>query len=261
MRIEILEKTNSEVRFLVEGAKTSFASALRRIMITEIPTMAIEWVDFRKNGSVLNDEIITSRLGLVPLTFDSKAYNLLSKCGCKGKGCSRCQVKLTLKKKGPCVVSSGDLKSNARDVNPVFDKIPIVELFEGQELEFESLAQLGIGRNHVKWQGAIVGYKNKPMITIGRDVKPKAEYIEHCPAKILKINGNKLVVTDPFKCILCMQCVELSGGKIKVESEDDSFIFNVETASGLKPEDVVLRSAEILENKLNEFGKDLKKLK
>jgi DNA-directed RNA polymerase subunit D len=261
MKIEILNKTDSEIKFLVEEIKPSFASALRRIMISEIPTMAIEWVDFKSNDSVLNDEIIANRLGLIPLTFDPKAYNLPSECKCKGKGCSRCQVKLTLKKKGPCMVYSGDLKSDAKDVKPVFDKIPIVELFEDQKLQFEAIAQLGFGKEHAKWQGAIVGYKNKPIITIGRDVEPKDEYVMHCPAKILKINGNKLVVTDPLKCSLCMQCVEASDGKIKVEADENSFIFNVETACGLSPEEIVLIATEVLENKLDEFSKNLRKLK
>lgn len=261
MKIEILSQTDSEIRFLVEGIKPSFASALRRIMISEVPTMAIEWVDFKSNDSVLNDEVIANRLGLVSLTFDPKVYNLPSECGCKGKGCSRCQTKLTLKKKGSCMVYSGDLKSNAKDVKVVFDKIPIVELFENQELQFEAIAQLGFGKDHVKWQGAIVGYKNKPNVVIGRGVGAKNEYANSCPVKILKIDGNKLVVTDPLKCILCMQCVEASENEIKVEGVEDSFIFNVETASGLSPEEIVITAAEILENKLKEFEKDLKKLK
>jgi len=166
-----------------------------------------------------------------------------------------------LKKKGPCMVYSSDLKSDAKDVKPVFDKILVVELFEGQELQFEAIAQLGFGKDHVKWQGAVVGYKNKPLVIIEKDVAPNNEFVEHCPAGILKIDGNKLVCTDPLKCILCMQCVEISEEKIKVETEENSFIFNVETASGLKPEEIVLTATEILESKLNEFNKSLKKLK
>jgi DNA-directed RNA polymerase subunit D len=179
MKIEILNKTDSEIQFLVEGIKPSFASALRRIMISEIPTMAIEWVDFKKNDSALNDEIVANRLGQVPLTFDQKAYNLSKECTCGGKGCSKCQVKLTLKKKGPAMVYSGDLKSTAKDVKPVFDKIPITELFDDQELQFEAVAQLGFGKEHAKWQGAVVGYKNKPVKEVKkRDETEETKYIE-----------------------------------------------------------------------------------
>ncbi|MEM5852853.1 MAG: DNA-directed RNA polymerase subunit D [Candidatus Aenigmatarchaeota archaeon] len=158
MKVKILKRNGMEMSFSVEGISPGFANALRRIMMVEVPTMAIEWVDFKKNDSALPDEIIANRLGQIPLTFDKKAYNLPSECKCEGKGCGRCKVELILKEKGPKMVYSGDLKSSAKDVKPVFDKIPIVELFDGEELQFEAIAQLGVGREHIKWQAAVVGY-------------------------------------------------------------------------------------------------------
>ena len=159
MEIEILEKSDDFMKFSIKGIGDGLANALRRTMMMEIPTLAIEWVDFIKNDSSLNDEIIAHRLGLIPLTFDKKAYNLPQECKCGGKGCSLCQVKLSLKKKGPGMVFSGDLKSRAKDVKPKYDNIPIVELSDGEELELEAIAQLGFGKDHAKWQGAIVGFK------------------------------------------------------------------------------------------------------
>ncbi len=154
MKVSVLEKNKMEMKFVVEGIKPSFASALRRTMMSEVPTMAIETVDFKDNDSALNDEIVANRLGLVPLTFDQDAYELPN-CG---KLTSKNSVKLVLKKKGPGMVYSGDMKSDDKDVKPVYDKIPIVELFENQQLQFEATAILGVGREHVKWQGAVVGY-------------------------------------------------------------------------------------------------------
>jgi len=159
MKVEVLSHKGAEMKFSVEGVKPSFASALRRIMISEIPTMAIETIDFKKNDSALPDEVVANRMGLIPLTFDEKAYNLPKDCKCEGKGCSRCQVTIVLKKRGPAVVYSGDMKSTDKSVRPVYDKIPITELFEGQEITLEATAQLGTGREHAKWQGAVVGYK------------------------------------------------------------------------------------------------------
>lgn len=220
MKIQILERKDKEIKFLLEGVAPSFANELRRIIMVEVPTMAIEWVDFKKNDSVLNDEIIANRLGQIPLTFDKKAYNLHTSCKCEGKGCSRCQIKMVLKKKGPSMVYSGDLKSRAKDVQPVFDKIPVVELFEDESLEFEATAQLGLGKENIKWQGGIVGYKNKPVKEV-----PKKEENE------------------------------------ETKYMEDTFVFNVESVSGYSPEELVLTAAGILEDKMNEFDKNLKKLK
>ena len=204
MKIEILEKNDKEMKFSVQGISPGFANEFRRIMVSEVPTMAIEWVDFKKNSSALPDELLANRLGQVPLTFDRKNYTLQNDCKCEKKGCSRCQVELVLKKKGPGMVYSGDLKSKDKEVQPVFDNIPIVELFEDEEIQFEAIAQLGIGREHVKWQGAVVGYKH---------------------------DGS------------------------------DNFVFNVESVSGLKVEDVIEAAAELLEDKMKLFGKELKSLK
>lgn len=203
MKIKILEKNEKEIKFSVEGIKPGFANALRRIMMTEVPVMAIEFVDFKKNDSVLPDEILANRIGQIPLNFDKKAYNLPSECKCEGKGCSLCQVELVLKKKGPGMVYAGDLKSKDKDVSTVFEKIPIVELFEGEEMQFEAIAQLGLGKEHAKWQAAIVGYKY----------------------------------------------------------EGENFVFNVESVSGLSAEDIVTSAAEVLEKKMDDFGKSLGKLK
>ena len=118
------------------------------------------------------------------------------------------------------MVYSGDLKSKAKDVQPVFDSIPIVELFEDQHLEFEAIAQLGLGKDHIKWQGAVVGYKNRSL----KETSRKTENEE-------------------------------------TKYQEDAFIFNVESASGLKPEEIVLSAAEVLEEKMKDFDKNLKKLK
>jgi DNA-directed RNA polymerase subunit D len=158
IKIDILEKSKESIKFVIDGIKPSLANALRRIMISEVPTMAIEWVDFKKNDSALYDELIAHRLGLIPLTYDRKAYKLPEECREASVKDSQCYAKLKLKKKGPCIVYSGDLESEDENVKPVFDKIPIVELLEGQEIELIAYARLGYGREHIKWQGAVVGY-------------------------------------------------------------------------------------------------------
>lgn len=263
MKIEVLEKTNSKIKFLVSGVKTSFAGSLRRIMISEVPTMAIEWVDFKKNGSAMPDEILANRLGQVPLTYDRKAYNLPSECKCGGKGCSRCQVRISLKKKGPGMVHSDNLKSGDKSVKPAIEKIAIVELFGDQELQFVATAQLGLGREHAKWKAAVVGYKNLPKIKINEiDKKNLEKFVDICPRDAFKINNGKLVVKTPVDCNLCMQCVEASKkDEIQITPIEDAFVFNVESISGLKPEEIVFLAAKILGNKMEKFKKALKKIK
>ena len=260
MEVKILKKNDEKIEFMIGGIDSALAGELRRIMMSEVPTLAIEWVDFVKNDSVLWDEIVASRLGLIPLVFKSKSYKFKKDCKCGGKGCTHCQVTLSLVKKGPCVVYSGNLVPSDKKVKPVYDKIPIVELTEGQELKFETIAELGLGKDHAKWQAAIVGYRAISKITIGKSGNAK-EYADRCPKKVFTFKNKRLKVAKPLECNLCMTCVELSKGAIKVEADEENFLFKLETACGLKPKEIVMKSIEILNDKLNEFSKDLRKLK
>ena len=260
MKVKVLKKNDEKIKFMIEGINSALAGELRRIMMSEVPTLAIEWVDFVKNNSVLWDEIVASRLGLIPLVFKSKSYKFKEDCKCGGKGCTHCQVTLSLVKKGPCVVYSGDLVPSDKKVKPVYDKIPIVELTGGQELKFEAIAQLGLGKNHAKWQAAIVGYRAIPKITVSKKGNKK-EYADRCPKKVFTFRNKKLKVAKPLECNLCMTCVELSENAIKIEADEKSFLFKLETVCGLKPKEIVMKSVETLNNKLNEFSKDLRKLK
>ncbi|MGV8087094.1 MAG: DNA-directed RNA polymerase subunit D [Candidatus Woesearchaeota archaeon] len=156
--VENQEKKNRLI-FSLKGADTAYANTLRRIMGFEVPVMAIEDVEFRKNTSILYDEMIAHRLGLIPLSTDLKSYNMMSECKCKGAGCASCTVKLILKVQGPCTVYASDIKSKDPEIKPMHGKMPIVKLLEGQELEFEATAVLGQGKEHSKWATGLVYYK------------------------------------------------------------------------------------------------------
>jgi len=118
----------------------SFVNALRRIMISEIPISAIEDVYIKDNNSALQDELLAHRLGLVPV---------------KGEGTLKLQVE------GPLSVESGNLEAIEGDVQIVNKKIPIVELLENQKIDLTAKTKIGTGREHAKWQCAVVGYNYK----------------------------------------------------------------------------------------------------
>src|SRR3989339_2182422 len=121
MEIELLStsKDKSTIRFLLKGTVPAFANLLRRVILEEVPVMAIEDVEFRKNSSILYDEMIAHRLGLLPLSTDLKSYNLPSECKCEGKGCARCQLKLTLKSKGLGMVYASEMHTRDAEIKPV----------------------------------------------------------------------------------------------------------------------------------------------
>src|SRR3989338_9745049 len=151
MKVEVINKSENELVFTIDNINPVIANTLRRTIFVEVPVMAIKEVEFRKNSSALYDEILSHRLGLVPLTTDLKSYDLPSECKCKGAGCASCQVKLILKAQGPGTVYTSDLKSKDPAIKPISNKIPIAKLLDGQEIELEATAILGQGKEHSKW--------------------------------------------------------------------------------------------------------------
>src|SRR3989344_4115937 len=231
MEIRLLEQDKEKISFLLKGATASYVNALRRYIMEEVPVMAIETVEFRKNSSILYDEMIAHRLGLIPLTTDLKSYTLPEKCKCGGKGCARCQVKMTLSAKGPSIVYASDIKSKDSAIKPVFPEMPIVTLIKGQSLELEATAVLGKGKIHSKWTPALAYYKHKPIIEVG-NVKNPEEIVEKTHGSIFEIKGGKLeVIKDNlFKYDLAGVLEEVSKGEVKVKYGND-IVFYIESRS------------------------------
>jgi DNA-directed RNA polymerase subunit D len=123
--------------------------------------MAIDSITFQTNTSILNDENLSHRIGLVPLSSDLKTYIPQAECSCEGKGCGRCVCQLTLDVTGPKTVYVGDIKSTDENVKPVYEKTPLVKLLVDQKITLEAEAVLGLGREHVKWQPGLASYEVK----------------------------------------------------------------------------------------------------
>ncbi len=159
MKVQYTKKGDDRVEFTVKGVDFTTANAIRRAIMTYVPSMAMEKVTVYENTSPIYDEMIAQRLGLIPLSTDLKTYTVQSECKCGGKGCARCQASFILEKTGPATVYSGDLKSQDSKVKPVFDKIPITKLGVNQSVKMEMVARLGYMNEHAKFQSAIASYK------------------------------------------------------------------------------------------------------
>ena len=90
---KIISLSKYRLHFEMMNTDLSIANALRRIMIGEIQTMAVDLVEVKENSSALHDELITHRIGLVPLVSTSvDTFNVSNKCPCSEGMCSNCSV-------------------------------------------------------------------------------------------------------------------------------------------------------------------------
>lgn len=150
-------KDNTKATFEVKGLSNAYINTIRRVLSDEVPTMAIDKVEVIKNSSVLYDEIVAHRLGLVVLKTDLKSYQLPDEDNPEESALN--SVKLTLEAKGPGVVYASQMKSKDPKVVPVFPKTPIVKLLKDQELKVAATATMGLGRIHAKWSPGMAYYK------------------------------------------------------------------------------------------------------
>ena len=251
------DKKTGRTTFLLGDTNYAIANALRRTILDHVPTMAIDEVEFHKNSSVLYDEIISHRLGLLVIATDLKSYTIKNECKCGGEGCARCTLKMTLKAKGPCIVYAKDIKSKDPKVKPVHPDTPIVKLLKGQELELETTAVLGRGADHVKWSPGHAWYKRKPLITIDhKKLKNAQETAASCPVDVYTAKDGKLAINkdNELACTLCMACVDTSQGAVQVQGSSTEFVFNVEPWGQLDVREIVTNALDALSGKLDELA-------
>lgn len=162
--------------FELSRTNLSFANSLRRVIQAEVPTLAIDLVEVEVNSSVLADEFIAHRLGLIPLdSRNVSELNYSRDCDCE-QSCEQCSITLTLHAR--CTTDEV-MKVYARDLvvdghhanglgSPVITDPDglgclIAKLRQDQELKLTCFAKKGIAKEHAKWMPtSAVGFEYDP---------------------------------------------------------------------------------------------------
>jgi len=156
--LDVISKDSQKIAIKLKGIPLQYANALRRVCLNGVPVFAIDTVDIIENTSVLPDEGLAHRLGLIPLKTDLSRFNEPSKCDCQSEsGCSNCKILLVLDSDESQVtrtILSNELLSEDDTVKPVSNEIPIVQLAPGQKIKLECYARLGRGTEHAKWNSS-----------------------------------------------------------------------------------------------------------
>lgn len=266
MDIELIELFPNSIKFILSDATLAFANAIRRTALAEVPSLVIEDVYVLRNTSPLFDEFIAHRLGLIPLKYDinSLELNFRDECDCGGIGCNLCTVTLTLSKETDAqttaVVYSADLTSSLEGVEPISSTIPIVKLGPNQSLELECMAQLGIGKEHAKWQPvSAMGYQIFPIPKINKEKCTNClECVDACYRGVYQKVSDKVQVANPLNCTLCDYCLDVCEPEaITIKEDPTKMIFSFETTGAMKPATILSKSGELLLAKIDEFKNTL----
>lgn len=245
--------------YLFEDTTHTYLNTLRRFMNNRVPVMAIDEVKFIENSSAMYDEQVALRLGLVSLTTDLDSYMVKSECKCKGEGCARCTLDITLNKLGPCTVYASDLKSKDPAVKAVFPGTPITKLLEGQTLKFEAKAILGNGKIHAKFVPGFMFYINVPRFKV-KDAKEAKKVAEESNG-VLECDGKKLTLVDYSKADFAVSLLENNPEVAEIEMSNNEFIVTIESWGQLSLKDLMSRTIEVFDTELDELESEIKDLK
>jgi len=245
MNMEIIIKTKEKIVF-VEEMSESLANALRRT-VSEVPVLAVDEVEFYKNDSVLNDQMLAHRIGLVPLKNEKLVMR--EDCTCNGEGCAKCTIQLKVGAQGLKTVYAKDIKGKAE---PVYEDMPIAILDKDQELEFVAHARVGRGIEHAKYSPGLVYYRHAYTLE-GKQEKKFKEILERYKHQITFIekNGDTSLADLPEVCVSELQ--EIEGVKVY---PSDRMVFVIESFGQIEAKDILLQGIDILRENLKRLDKE-----
>ena len=290
-RIEINHMQKDELLFDMIGIDASIANAFRRILLAEVPTMAIDKVFMINNTSVIPDEVLAHRIGLIPFKVDARLFEFQQSDSKTLNANEVLQFSLKVKcEKNPNApkeanntdvlytnskVYSGDIKWQPfeeqndlfSDVKPLYDDILIAKMRPGQIIDMEMHAVKGMGKTHAKFSPvATAAYRLLPTITLLEPaVDETACQLQACFSPgVIEVFQNKqgrkeARVVDARKDTCSREVLRHSHLKdlVKLGKIRDHFIFSVESVAGIGPADLVVESIKILMGKCRTFLKAL----
>ena len=134
--------------------------------------------------------------------------------------------------------------------------MPIVKLVEGQELELNAIAVMGSGKTHMKLAPGAAYYTHKPVFKINNDIKKIDQFRDKYPEQVFK--DGKFDEEVLLKEGLYDACEGVNDELLKIDYEEDNFLFFVESFGQLNAIDIVINSLERFNHKIGEFEKAMK---
>lgn len=251
-----IKKTNDPLTevFAIQDTTPAYANAIRRFAIDYVPTLAVEDIEIIKNNSILYDEVLAHRIGLIPLTTDLKSYTLP-----EGEVTAMNSVMLTIDTKGPKTVYSKDFQTKDPKIRPAYDEIQVVKLLEGQELELSMTAVMGQGKEHAKWIPANVFHTYEPEIKVNNSSSQLKSCIDKFPPQVVKEGKiEKDAINTPE---LIDACDGVCEDVVSITYNQKNILITVESFGQLQPKEIVGEAIQQFNNQLETLKKQIENMK
>ncbi|TBU40857.1 insert subdomain of RNA polymerase alpha subunit [Dichomitus squalens] len=279
LKVSVKRLSQRSVEFDLVGVDAAIANAFRRILIAEVPTIAIEDVFVFNNTSVIHDEILAQRIGLIPLNVDPRLFDFRPPGGIpmdRNTLVFKLNVTCERAKKGsssPYIneyVKSGDLVWEPQgEQATVFASRPpaatnpdivLAKLRPGQVIEMELHAIKGVGKEHAKWSPvATATYRLHPLVLLNpsKPVPPEhAQKFAKCfsPGVVEVSAAGEVSINERYLRTETMSREALRHkefeGCVELKRIRDWFIFQVESEGPYTPESLLPESIKVMRGKI-----------
>lgn len=250
----------STLSFDMSDVTPPVANMLRRVIMTEVPTMAFDRVLVYENDGVVLDELLSHRLGMCPVAADAAQFEYITMSDNIdfSNPSARHVLRFDLDITAPTAadappitnVYSRDLVYRPMDGQPadvalVHGDILLAKLGRGQRIRLEAYAIKGLGLTHAKWQPvSACWYDMVTSVTLSKRVSGAAatRLKSVCPMGVFDIEDGAAVVKKASKCTLCRECLRDDNTDLGVVVQKDKtqVKFTLESLGQYAhPEDIV----------------------
>ncbi|EPB69622.1 hypothetical protein ANCCEY_11285 [Ancylostoma ceylanicum] len=266
INVEIVNDTDEgmSLDFDLINVEAPIANALRRVLLAEVPTMAFEKIYLYQNTSVIQDEVLCHRLGLLPIKVDPRKFLMPTE-----------KVTCTRNRNAPSTATEphqlyhqssvysrsfkwipcGDQEEQFASDPPriVFDDILVAKLRPGQQIEANCHAVKGIGRDHAKFSPvATASYRLLPTIRLLSEVRGEAavrlkESFSEGVIELKEKDGEKIAVVADARRDTCSRNVfrhDDLASVVELGRKKNHFIFSVESTGALKSAELVVEACK-----------------
>lgn len=291
LKVIITRLSDASCEFDLIGVDASIANAVRRVLMAEVPTVAIEHVYIWNNTSIIQDEVLSHRLGLVPLKINpdkvvmrlpgddaddsnTVVFHLKAKCE-RNRSAARGETDPDKLYVGHNVYSEqlvwdpkgGQDEDFADDPpRPVHDKILIAKLRPGQELDLELHCEKGIGKDHAKFSPvATATYRLLPHIQLLQPIPAEHvdKFVACFPPGVIGVKGTganrNVFVQDARKDTISREVLRHAEfeDKVKLGRVRDHFLFELESTGIIPPQQLLPEAIKTLRSKIATLRKSL----